>query len=241
MLDRQRYLDHLDADIDAFAAAVEAGPLDAPVPWCGTWRLADLTVHLGGVHRWATSAVVLGSPPRQAPDDPAPADARALAGWLRAGGQRLLAVLRELDLDGPTWHPFPVEKVGAVWPRRQAQEASVHRWDAQRAIGLAPTIDPLLAADGIDEYFAVALPRLIRREGVVAPTEPLLVRTIDTGDGWLVAGDGVTVVAVDDVQPHGELAGAAQDELLRLWRRPVPDDALTVTGAARGWLELGGM
>ena len=117
----------------------------------------------------------------------------------------------------------------------------MHRWDAQRAIGLAPAIDPVLAADGIDEYFALVLPRLIRREGVVAPTEPLLVRTTDTGDGWLIAGNGVTIVAVDDAPPSGELAGEAQDVLLRLWRRPVPDDALTASGVAPRWLELGGM
>ena len=148
-----------------------------------------------------------------------------------------------MDLDGPTWHPFPVPKVGAVWPCRQAQEASVHRWDAERAIGASPTIEPALAADGVDEYFGLALPRLMRREHVGAPTAAVLVRAVDTGDEWRVAADDGSVAVIDD--PVGEVAatisGAAQDVLLALWRRPVPDGAVQVDGTDPGWLSLGGM
>ncbi|MEO5898847.1 MAG: maleylpyruvate isomerase family mycothiol-dependent enzyme [Ilumatobacteraceae bacterium] len=243
-IDRPQYLQLLGADIEAFASAVDSGPLDAAVPWCGQWRLADLAVHLGGVHRWAAGAMLHGNPAgasAEAEADPAPVDASGLGAWLRAGGQRLLGVLGNLDLEGPTWHPFPVAKVGAVWPRRQAQETSVHRWDAERAIGLTPTIDPALAADGIDEYFAVALPRLMRREGVDAPAAVLLVETTDTGDRWLVAARDGTIVALDDGEPVMRLSGNAADVLLALWRRPVPASAVTVAGEPIGWLDLGGM
>ncbi|MCU1504322.1 MAG: hypothetical protein JWM12_3676 [Ilumatobacteraceae bacterium] len=246
VLDREQYLDHLGNDIEAFAAALDTGPLDAPVPWCGAWRLADLGVHLGEVHRWATGAIIRAEPgSSQAADDPAPDDPSELGRWLRAGGERLLAALRELDLEAPTWHPFPVPKVGAVWPRRQAQEAAMHRWDAQHAIGLAATIDPALAADGIDEYFAVALPRLMRREGVVAPEAPILVRTTDTDDQWLVAARDGVIVDLDDVEPAVEpvveVSGSAEHVLLGLWRRPLATGAITVSGAPLGWLDLGGM
>jgi uncharacterized protein (TIGR03083 family) len=149
--------------------------------------------------------------------------------------------LRELDVEGPTWHPFPVPKVGAIWPRRQAQEASVHRWDAERAIGLAPTIDPVLAADGIDEYFMLALPRLMRRERVEAPAAPLAVRTTDTDDHWLVGARDGTIAMLEDGDPATELVGPADQVLLTLWRRPVPDGAVSVSGASIGWLDLGGI
>lgn len=240
-MDRDDYLRHLRADVDRFAAALEQGPLDAPVTWCGEWTLADLGEHLGYVHRWATRAVLTGA--RGEPDpDPAPADGAGMADWLRAGAEPLVAALAAVDVDGPTWHPFPVPRVGAVWPRRQAQETSVHRWDAQRAIGLAASIEPALAADGIDEYFVLALPRLMRREGVVAPEGSLRVRAVDTGDEWHVASvDGAIVAVGEDVTPSVTVDGTAEHVLLSLWRRPVPDEAVTVVGADPGWLQLGGM
>jgi uncharacterized protein (TIGR03083 family) len=243
---RSDYLDHLAADIDRMADVLDAGPLDAPVSWCGDWTVADLGVHLGSVHRWATFAVRHARPPG-ADDisDPAPegADGAQLAAWLRAGGDLLIAALAAMDLDAPTWHPFPVAKVGAVWPRRQAQEAAVHRWDAERAVGRTPSIDPALAADGIDEYFGLALPRLMHRERVGAPPASLLVRALDTGDEWHVAAGDGTVLPVEDPArvPGTTVSGAAEQVLLALWRRPIPPGAVTVEGDDPGWLSLGGM
>lgn len=244
VIDRAQYLDHLETDIAAFASAVEAGPLGAPVPWCGDWQVADLAVHLGSVHRWAAGAARHGTPAGASAEedaDPAPADPSELGSWLRAGGQRLLAVLGALDPEAPTWHPFPVAKVGAVWPRRQAQETSVHRWDAERAIGLTPTIDRALAADGIDEYFAVALPRLMRREGVQPPVAPLLVETTDTGGRWLVGRRDDTIALLDEAEPASRISGTAEHVLLALWRRPVPEGTIAQTGSSIDWLDLGGI
>ena len=34
--------------------ALEPNALDAPVPWCGEWRVGDVVGHLSGVQRWAT-------------------------------------------------------------------------------------------------------------------------------------------------------------------------------------------
>ncbi len=233
-MDRDAYLDHLAADIERFAAALERGPLDAPVPWCGEWTVADLGEHLGGVHRWATG-IAVGR--RDMPADPAPADGSGMAAWMRAGGLALLDALGALDPEATVWNPFPVDKVGAVWPRRQAQETSVHRWDVERAIGLDPSIDPALAADGIGEYFWLALPRLMAREGVEAPEQSLLVRTTDTGDEWHVAAaDGGIVEAGGE--PSTTMIGTAPDVLLALWRRPA--GAITVVGDD-AWLDLGGI
>jgi uncharacterized protein (TIGR03083 family) len=238
-MDRAAYLDHLADDIDRCAVALETGPLDAPVPWCGDWVLADLGEHLGSVHRWATSCMLTARPGSPEPD-PAPVDEAAMAAWLRRGGAALLDALRSIDLDAPTWHPFTVARVGAVWPRRQAQETSVHRWDAERAIGITPSIDAALAADGIDEYFVLALPRLIKREGVAAPGRSMLVRTTDTGDSWHVAAGDGGIVAVEAGEPATVVSGAAADVLLALWRRPVAAGAVEVSGD-RAWLDLGGM
>ena len=56
-----------------------------------------------------------------------------------------------IDLDGPTWHPFGAAKLGRVWPRRQAQEISIHRWDAEQATG--PTVSDAAKKAVITQLF----------------------------------------------------------------------------------------
>src|SRR5690606_16036247 len=124
------------ADADLFAGAVRTGPLDAPVTGCPGWDLRRLTGHMGYIHRWARHAAVhaeraTDTSAFEAPVDASPDD---LATWLVDGATALAEVLRGLDPAAPTWHPFLVDRVAGVWPRRQAHETSVHRWDAQHAV-----------------------------------------------------------------------------------------------------------
>jgi uncharacterized protein (TIGR03083 family) len=240
------FLALLTNDIEAFAVALEAGSPNAEIAGCPGWTLPELGTHLGGVHRWARAAILTGAVPQLDPSsDPAPADLVALAGWVRDGGARLVATLAEMDPEQPTWHPFPVEpKVAGLWMRRQAQETSVHRWDAQRATGIAPTIETLFAADGIDEYWTVMLPRVISREQLTVPASVIATSTTDTNQRWVVDGrSGRVMPAAVGVEPAAEIRGRALDVLLRIWGRPVDDGALTVTGddeVAGEWLALGG-
>jgi len=236
----------LAADVDDFVAALATGPPDAPIAGCPSWTLADLGRHLGEVHRWAREAIIIGAVPQADPADAAPTELDELAPWVRAGADRLLTTLRDLDPDQPTWHPFPVEpKVAGLWRRRQAQEASVHRWDAQRAIGLSPTVEAGYAADGVDEYWTVMLPRLMQRPGLSAPSSTFGVVLADTGHRFVADGrSGTLVVDSDGRAGDAEISGAAVDVLLRLWGRPVPEGALTTSGdlaVAENWLALGGV
>ncbi len=240
-------LDHLAllrTDLDAFASAIAHGPADAPVAGCPGWTLTDLGVHLGQVHRWVLGALATGAPPTADPADAAPTTGLDdLAAWLRDGSDRLLAELGSLDPTAPTWHPFPVEpKVAGLWPRRQAQEASVHRWDAERAIGMAPSIDALFAADGIDEYWTIMLPRMLTREQHSTPTTRLAIDCTDTGHRWCVDGStGLPVMLAATEQVDAELHGTAESLLLRLWGRPSGEVAVHGDHAvADAWLALGG-
>ena len=242
-------LDHLSllaADSEAFASAIESGPALAPIAGCPGWTLTRLGVHLGFVQRWARQAILTGAAPQiDEAADPAPADQRGLAGWFREGAARLLTTLHETDPQQPTWHPFPVEpKVAGLWRRRQAQEASVHRWDAQLAAGMAPIIEAEFAADGVDEYWTVMLPRLVSREHLTVPPSVLAVELHDAAGRWVVDGRGGTVaLAAPGTQADAVLQGGAQDVLLRLWGRPVPDGSTRIGGAgavADDWLRLGG-
>ncbi len=240
------YLSLLAADVEAFAVALETGSPEAEVAGCPGWTLPLLGTHLGGVHRWARAAIISGAAPRLDPaSDPAPRDLEGIAVWVRDGAALLFGTLRDLDPLQPTWHPFPVEpKVAGLWRRRQAQEASVHRWDAQRAVGPAATIDAAFAADGIDEYWTVMLPRVISRGMSTVPVSVFATSTTDTNERWIVDGtSGAVLRAAAGVEPDAEVRGTALDVLLRIWGRPVADDALQVAGdpvVAGEWLALGG-
>ena len=239
----EAYLDHIRADVDRFAAALDRGPLDAPVAACPGWDLARLAAHLGGVHRWARRAVLDAAPPDATPR---PDPATDWAPWLREGAEALVEALAAADLDAPTWHPFPVAKVARVWPRRQAQETVVHRWDAEAAVGSPSPIDPELASDGIDEYFEIVVPRLGVREDIAAPPGSLHVHCTDVSGEWLVEreGDGLRVVR-EHAKGDAALRGPAEAILLRLWNRDSPRSAeLDQVGdpaVAAAWLALPGM
>ena len=198
------------------------------------------------MHRWARAAIVTGAAPQVDPaDDPSPTDLVGIAGWVRDGGERLVTTLQNLDPRQPTWHPFPVEpKVAGLWLRRQAQETAVHRWDAERAVGCAAAIEMTLAADGIDEYWTVMLPRVLSRERRAVPASVFATSTTDTSERWIVDGrSGELLVAAPEVQPAAEVRGTALAVLLCIWGRPVDDDALQVAGSpevAGEWLSLGG-
>jgi uncharacterized protein (TIGR03083 family) len=242
-------LDHLTlltADIAAFASAVEIGPADAPVAGCPGWTLHDLGVHLGTVHRWVIDALVTGGPPDGSSNHPpAPLDDSAgLAEWVREGAARMIVLMESTDPNEPTWHPFPVEpKVAGLWRRRQAHEASVHRWDAQHAAGRDARIETEMAADGIDEYFHVMLPRMLVREQRSTPASTFAVQLTDVAARWVVDGSTGTVVPLVDGSPaQATLRGDAETVLLRLWGRPITAalDHAGDGGVLDDWLALGG-
>ena len=250
-LTQDAYADAVLADAALFAAAVRSGPLDAPVTGCGRWDLRRLTGHMGSIHRWADSAATHAKAPadRSAFDPPAGADADELADWLLAGAERLAATLRVLDPAAPTWHPFLVERVAGVWPRRQAHETSVHRWDAQHAVGPTDPIAPELASDGIDEFFEVTHPRAITREQATPPAGSLHVHCTDTHGEWLAwydpadAGGGYHFTR-EHAKGDAALRGPAEHLLLALYHRDHDTDALSPVGdpdVLAAWLGAPGL
>ncbi len=232
------YLSSISADGEAFAEIVAAGPLDADVPTCPGWNLRDLAHHLGYVQRWARLAAATAAKPDDAAIEAPPAD-DDLAGWLRAGNRALVETLGSVPGDAPTWHPFTVPQVMAVWPRRQAHELAVHLWDAQNATGRTTLMDPLLAANFVREYFEVIVPRVIDRDGRRAPVGILNVELTDVGGRLSVRSTGDKVDVLPSTENAAVIAGSAQDVLLALWRR-TPLEGAPESGIAAEWLEFGG-
>lgn len=239
------YVDHLLADSQRFAALLETASLDVPVPACPGWDVLRLAEHTGRIHRWARFCVENGRPPTDG-DAQESFEPDAAAEWLRAGARELARVLRDIDPQAPSWHPFPVDRIAAVWPRRQAHETAIHRWDAERAIGIDARLDPDLASDGIDEYFEIAIPRLVAREKIDLPTGSLHVHCTDVTGEWLVwADDGGFHLRREHQKGDAALRGPAEPILLRLWGREADRaDELSTVGdesVLADWLAIAGM
>ena len=238
----RKFLESLRSDGVRFVDVVRTGPLEAVVPTCPGWTLADLTRHMGEVHRWVVLAVETVERPREDQiDGPHGASHDELANWLRDGLDRLLAVLAAKDPASPTWHPFSAPKVAGVWPRRQAQETMVHRWDAENAVGAVTPLDPPIAADGILEYFELIVPRVVVRDGRAAPRGVLRIECPDV-DMVCTVSSGTTVdVELGDgvaASPDATIRANAEDVLLALWKRvSLPGDHPPLT---RDWLAFGG-
>ena len=239
------YVEHLLADALRFARLLDAEPLDRPVDACPGWDLRRLAEHTGQIHRWANfCATHARSPTASEAAALESFDVTIAADWMRAGATDLATTLRRLDPTAPTWHPFPSEQVARFWPRRQAHETTIHRWDAEQACGDTTGIDPSLASDGIDEYFEVILPRLVAGGRATLPTGSLHVHCTDVSGEWLVwADDGYRMIRAHQ-KGDAALRGSAAAILLRLWGRhaddagdlsPVGDE--TVLDA---WLDIGG-
>lgn len=238
------YVDHLMVEAGRVADVIAEGDLAAPVAACPGWDVRRLVEHLGWIHRWSRHCAIHAAPPQDT--DPFQPGDRDLGAWFREGVDELAVTFSDLDPDAATWHPFTVERVARVWPRRQAHETAMHRWDAQFAFGEPDPIDPELASDGVDEYFEVAVPRLIRREGLAVPDSSLHVHCTDVDGEWLVWNDdGSYRMKRAHEKGDAALRGPAEAILLRLWGRPSRRaDELSPVGdesALDAWLAFAGM
>jgi uncharacterized protein (TIGR03083 family) len=155
VLDHSWFCEAAEAEIARMAAAVTEIPdISAGVPSCPDWTVEDLVAHTGAVHRWATSIVVTEADARPPFPEPEPlwSSADGLGEWLSAGAAPLLTALRSAGPVTPVWTWGPGRTSG-WWARRMLHETTVHRADAELAAGIAdPEIDPVVAADGIDEF-----------------------------------------------------------------------------------------
>jgi len=217
------YVEHLRREGAATVAAARRGPLTASVTSCPGWDLGELVRHVAGIHRWATLIAITGQRPDERPQTP---DGDAAVDFLAAGIEPLAAALAALDPDAPCWNFTGANQTGSFWPRRQAHETAIHRWDAQSSIGTQAPIDATLAADGIDELLTMFQPARAKR--ATAPILPgsLHVHCTDVPGEWTIHPDGN---GLSVTRQHGKgdaaLRGPASTLLLALWHRlPMADN-----------------
>jgi uncharacterized protein (TIGR03083 family) len=207
-------------EADRLVAAAQRAPLDAPIPSCPDWDVAELLAHMGRVYRWAAACVEANAPLSRR-DLPSPPARDERVAWVQDGATRILEVL-DRPADDPAWTWSPDGTVG-FWQRRQAHETAIHRVDAELASGSPTPVPRELAVDGIDEWLEL-LPNRRGAPPVTGAGETVHVHCTD-GDGeWLLrlTPDGLEVEAI---HAKGDVAvrGPASDLLLVLLRRVGPD------------------
>ncbi|MFI6359870.1 maleylpyruvate isomerase N-terminal domain-containing protein [Streptomyces sp. NPDC050743] len=139
----------------AFEPLLRTAAPDTPVPTCGSWNLQDLGTHLGQAYRFAATVVRTGRPSRE---QVTAADGEPVADWYAQGADVLLSALEEADPAAPCWAFGIEEAVTALWFRRVVMDTAVHLVDAQLATGAEVHVEPLIAADGVDEVFDLMVP-----------------------------------------------------------------------------------
>jgi uncharacterized protein (TIGR03083 family) len=215
-------------------AAVAAG-LDAKVPTCPAWDVTELVLHQGMVHRWA-AANLRGE--RDHDTAAAQAEGRAAASlldWYWKGLADLVDTVRATAEDAEaTVFLRDAPPPRRFWARRQAHETTIHSVDAISALCRRwPTsadveVDPVLAADGIDELLMGFITRGKGRLHTAGPYT-VLIRTDDTGHAWtLRISDGPIVAAPGAIErPEVVFSGTAVQLYLSLWNRA---DEITTNG-----------
>jgi uncharacterized protein (TIGR03083 family) len=174
-----------------------------------------LILHLGRVQRfWATTVRAGELDPEFPAEETGPDNAEDLAAWFRASTRELLDALRDVAWETPAWTWWKEDRTVGALARHQVQEAAVHRWDAQLALGSPQPLPEKLADDGVDEFLWIA--RQMRGP------EPVAFRATDSGTTY-AAGSGDPVVTV---------SAPASDLVLLLYGRISADDVLIEGDAA---------
>ncbi|MBO3737104.1 maleylpyruvate isomerase family mycothiol-dependent enzyme [Actinoplanes flavus] len=212
----------------ALRDAVDAAPDPAArIPGCPDWSLTDLVTHIGGVQRfWAATVAAADDsgppPPGQRGEQDPEGD---LPEWFSESTGLLLDALRTAGPDAPCWAWWAESgaplTAGAV-ARHQVQEAAVHAYDAQEAIGKPETLPAAVAVDGVSEFLTVCLGSL-----GAWPHRPARVafQALE-GPSWILdlSPAGAKADPAASGEPVTTLRGTASDLVLALYRRiPLSD------------------
>lgn len=214
---------------EAIVSASRQG-VDVAVPTCGDWTVADLCAHVGRVYAYAAHIVAerLTSPSDVRPD---PADGADMVDWLAESLDDLVAALSGCDADTPMWNWSSQPHVAAFWARRMAHESAVHRFDAQRAHGVAQPVDADLATDGLDEFVDVLATRVVERDGLTLRPATYVLDSVEDG-AWRIRFDADAVSRADvDAPADATVRGTTSALLLAAYNR-VPWSSLEVEGDA---------
>jgi uncharacterized protein (TIGR03083 family) len=231
-ISNERLYGEITGSTATLAGLIDGAGLTRPVPTCPEWTMRQLVTHVGRAHRWATAIVATRAaepiPFREVPDGKLPPDQREQVDWLNSGAAGLVATVQAAGDERVWTHNGPGP--ARYWARRMAHETAIHRADGQIAMGQRPQIDPVTAADGIDEFLGfLAAPGDGGDRPALAGLQGKLLHVHVTGEGatgeWMIR-PGASGIAVETGHGKGDVAvrGPAGDLLLLLMRRVPPSD-----------------
>jgi uncharacterized protein (TIGR03083 family) len=233
-MDLNGYLAVLATEATALAAAAEEAGLDADVPTCPGWKVNDLVLHIGEVHRWATAAVAskatkLGDVPADS-RGPLP-DAADTIDWFCRGAVALRDTLADADptVEYAAFLTDPVSPRLLFWARRQTMETTVHRVDAESALGRCTALAPEVALDGIDEFLTGFIPRSRTPLRADAPHCLQIAPTYSDRRWTISISSEMPVTERRAADANCVISGPASEIYLALWNR-APLDNLTIEG-----------
>lgn len=250
-MDNARFLECLDRDFRRLRDVVP-GHLEARVPTCPEWTVADLTRHVGQVYLHKVECMREGAE-RESEWPPAGLKDEEPVALLDRSYAELVAefTARNPEDPGGTWYT-PDPTVG-FWFRRMAQESVIHRIDAELGAG-APvsTIPDDLALDGIDEllkvfvaysvtawgdYFTEALAdspgRTLKLQTMADAGAPGVAWVVRTSPGSLTVAGGpdenLAENPADDTTADVIISGTPANVLRWSWNRETPGEPSQVT------------
>jgi uncharacterized protein (TIGR03083 family) len=242
-MDDSRFLACLAADFGDLRDAAAAVELNAPVPSCPGWSVADLVGHVALVYLHKVTIIRTGEWPQQWPPPGLTAEGplAPLARLGRTYGQlRAEFNARRSASPTPTW--YDQDQTVGFWIRRMAQETVIHRIDAELAAGLPVTPVPAdLAVDGVDEvlkrflaYGSVAWPEefaQLKGEHLAAEDARDTIEITAAQTTWTVRPAPHQVVVEDGRadNPRVRIEATPGHMLRWLWGR-APDGAVRLTG-----------
>ena len=224
LLTPQQYVGAVRTESAALLQAAEVAGPDAVVPSCPDWTVSDLLAHIGRVQNLAATIIERRTTDqvRFSQLERPPEDAAARLDYARATSVRLADALAEVAPDTPVWTFFADgtgARTAAFWQRRQAHEATIHRYDAQLAAGDPAPVDGALAADGVDELLTVMAPRTFG-ERMAGEPATLHLHCTDREGEWLVRVTG-SGFEVERAHAKGDVAvrGPASDLFVFAYNR----------------------
>jgi uncharacterized protein (TIGR03083 family) len=220
VIDTARQLELARLEATRLADAAEQD-LEAPIVACPGWTAAKLVTHVGRIYLWV-DRLVEAAPETAERHIEAP-DGDEVISWFRVGAAHALDSLAGMPPLTPVSSWAGLQTAG-WWARRLANETTVHRWDAQSAVGTPDTVDADLAVDGVDEYLHVFLPLATHRStwsAAGAPAEATVhLHATDVDGEWMIR-IGDTAITAEHGHGKGDVAvrGRAADLFLLVWGR----------------------
>ncbi|MEO8363841.1 MAG: maleylpyruvate isomerase family mycothiol-dependent enzyme, partial [Ilumatobacteraceae bacterium] len=210
------YVDEIARSSERIAGLITKDNFTSQVPSCPEWTLFDLVSHIGEVQNFWSHSILEAIADVPWPGEVSKPDSPGNAGkWLRVQTQSLIDAINSTAVTSPCWTWWGDPQTASAVARHQVQEAELHRWDGELALGTPNSLPLHVATDGIPEFLHV---------------HRFSIQKLELPHIHLVASDSDADWHVNDAASETvAISGTASDLLLFLSGR-LPVDKLRVTG-----------